>query len=300
LGVAERHEGVLVVALSNGQLEFNGYVLGDDVTTFTEEIAGWDDLPSVTSANAESPMTHGSIPGAKFVRERTITWSGRLVVPAGDATVELRAVRAALAPPPTEAEQTIRIRTLGEELIAYGHVTARALPGGVLLGRAGLGQLSAQWTCSDPRRYTPDSQTVAVTIPGGPGDGLEYPLDYPLDYGTATAPSGGTVTVAGDAPCPAVYTFTGPWEDPQLINATTARFMSFDITLAVGDVLVVDTRAGTVTLNGTADRLYTKTPDSSPMAELGLAPGVNSLTASGGAWSAPAGCSVTCPLGAFW
>ncbi len=64
---------------------------------------------------------------------------------------------------------------------------------------------------------------------------------------------------------------------PSLTNLATGDVLEYDLDLAAGDVLVVDTAEGTVTLNGTASRLYTATARSVPEQSFALWPGTADL-----------------------
>ncbi|XXZ49916.1 hypothetical protein AAGT00_16595 [Streptomyces cavourensis] len=62
-----------------------------------------------------------------------------------------------------------------------------------------------------------------------------------------------------------------------MTNLATGEAIEYDLDLAADDELLVDTREGTVTLNGTASRLYTATARSAPEQLFALAPGASSL-----------------------
>lgn len=292
---------VIVTTLETGQLKFNGLTLGDNVDTFMEEVNGWDDLPPIQSTNAPMAMGHGSRFGKKYARERVITWSG-VFQPEDVATwdAKLKAIRAALSVNLTEDDSEIRIRTHGEELVCYGSVSARAIPGNRSYGSVMLANLSVQFICADPRRYSPTMVNFDIGLPDGLSGGLTYPLTYPLEYGVAASGGYGTFLNEGDAPLPGVFTVTGPIESPSIHNDTTSRFVSFNIDLADGETLVIDVKNGTVILNGTTDRLYTKTITSSPLGLMELQPGNNLLRASAASWSAGANISLSAPAGAYF
>jgi hypothetical protein len=141
---------------------------------------------------------------------------------------------------------------------------------------------------------------LVTDFPSVTADGLDYPLVYPLDYGATVTTGSISFSTSGDAPVPAVYTFTGPCVNPKLTNSTTGAHVAFALTLASGDKLVLDTAAGTAVLNGTADRLYTRTVDSSPMLLLELEPGTNSLYATGSSWSTGATLTIAAANAAYF
>jgi len=287
------------MTLANGQLSFNGYVLGDDIRTFMLELTGWDDLPPVTSGNTQRSMYHGSYAGSKYARERIITWTGVLNLPDTYSWAEeIAALRKATGL--TDTEYPITVRTIDEELVCYGSVTARAIPNNRLFGAAGIASVSIQFTASDPRKYSTTSTMLSIGMPEVSSSGLVYPLEYPLDYGTASSTGAGSFNNVGDAPLPCIWTITGPLDNPVVYNDTTGRFIELAITLAAGESVTIDTSDGSVILNGTTDRLYTKTVASSPISLMELVPGNNALRASAASWSSGAGASVTAKDGAYF
>lgn len=287
------------MSLTNGQLSFNGYILGDDVRTFMTEVTGWDDLPPVTSGNTQRSMYHGSYAGSKYARERVITWTGVMNLP--DTMTwneEIAALRKATTI--SDTELPITFRTIDEELVCYGSVTARAIPNNRLFGAAQIANIAIQFTASDPRKYEVSSTTVSVGLPAVASSGLVYPLEYPLDYGVASVTGSGSFNNVGDAPLPCRWVITGPVDNPVIFNDTTGKFIELAITLAAGETVAIDTSDSSIILNGTTDRLYTKTVLSSPISSMELAPGINSLRASAASWSSGAGATITAHNGAYF
>ncbi|WP_190061247.1 phage distal tail protein, partial [Streptomyces echinoruber] len=161
-------------------------------------------------------------------------------------------------------------------LLAYARVTRRAVPTttgyrlGTILGGA------IEWVATDPRRYALTEQTVAATLPA-PEPGLSWPLVWPLDFGTPGSTGRLSVVNAGDADAHPVIEFRGPLTMPSLTNITTGDVLEYDLPLAASDVLVVDTGAGTVVLNGTASRIHTATSRSVPEQTFTIPPGTSSF-----------------------
>jgi hypothetical protein len=102
-------------------------------------------------------------------------------------------------------------------------------------------------------------------------------LSWPLDFGTPGSTGRLSVVNVGTADTHPVITFQGPVAMPSLTNTATGDVLEYDLPLAEGDALVVDTLAGTVTLNGTASRLYTATSRSVPERTFVIPPGTTSL-----------------------
>lgn len=274
----------------DGQLEYNNYVLGDDVTTYLEEITGWEDLPPVDSSNTLKPASHGAWVGKKLAGQRIITWRGRFAATPSNWNEQILLLRQAFGLVTGTEELTIAVRTRDEVLVCFGTVSARAIPMNYRYSYYGA-DLLIQFECSDPRRYSLGENSVFISMPDETVDGLDYPLDYPLDYGAVISPSSLIVVNDGDAPTPMTLNFVGPVTNPTLINQTTGDSLGFEITLTADETLVVDTRLGTVTL-GTADRLYTRTLTSSPILGFSLLPGDNEMQAIAEDWDIGAGIEI--------
>lgn len=78
-------------------------------------------------------------------------------------------------------------------------------------------------------------------------------MGFPLGFGPTVSPTGATVVNGGNRPTPATFTIQGPVTNPSILNAVTGQILSFNITLGASDVLVVDSGARTVILNGNAN-----------------------------------------------
>lgn len=271
----------------DGQVEFNGYLLGDNEITFMDELTGWDDLPPVTSGNVPRPSDHGSFVGRKLAQERIITWSGTFAPDKSEWVNELKKLRKAFTISEDTTEIPIVVRLHDEVLTASGQVINRALPGNREYG-AYVAPLSIQFACSDPRRYSITQQSSSVNFPSQTvTTGLVYPLSYPLDYGSQASipPSSLVLTNGGDAPAPAVITIHGPVTNPVITNVNTGVFLEFQITLADSDYLTIDSAAGTVRLNDVVDRLYTRTVDSSPLRSFFISPNDTNIQITADSWS---------------
>lgn len=258
---------------TDGQIEFGGVLLGAGTPYRWVELAGWEDLPDVSTGDVDRPGMHGAWPGRSLVGERVITWQGRIKgVPLDQFPATIKAFRAATR---IGDEQELVISALGETLLTYGRVTKRAIPQG-LAYRVGSASFSVQWTCSDPRRYSVAERSASAYLAVGVdvGGGLTYPLTYPLDYGTGPASTSTLIAVNElDADSPPVLVVRGPIERPMIVNLLTGVQLEFGITLASSDTLVIDCRVGTVLLNGITDRLYTRTAASAPIEMFAVAGG---------------------------
>lgn len=277
----------------DGQLEYNGYVLGDDVTTFMTSLTGWEDLPPIDSSNTLKPASYGAWSGKKLPGQRILTWNGRFSPEENvDWTPDLEALKNAFTIPMDTEELTIAVRTRSDTKVVFGACVQRAIPMDYTYSYYGA-TITLQFECSDPRKYSLSEKSFFIATAIDTIDGLDYPLVYPLDYGVADIASDMTMTNDGSTETPVILEYTGPMSNPVLTNVTTGEIMGFNINLVSTDVLTVDTRTGTALLNGSADRLYTRKLTSSPVLNFGLVPGTNELHLSATTWSLGSGVNVT-------
>jgi hypothetical protein len=276
----------------DGQLQYKDYLLGDNNITFLDAINGWDDLPSVDSGNTLRPASHGAWVGKKIAGQRIITWEGRFSASESLWAYEIKRLKTAFSLPNDTEEYDIVIRLHDDSYLAFGTVSARLIPGDRQYGYYGA-TLNIQFECSDPRRYSLGENSWTLSMPAASDNGLIYPLGYPLDYGIEQTPSSGTLVNDGDVMTPIIIEFTGPITNPGIINSTLGVKIQFNIILTVTDTLTINTRTGSVLLNGSADRLYTRTINSSPILSFGLLPGANNLQLVAEDWDAPSGATIT-------
>ncbi|MET9253746.1 hypothetical protein [Streptomyces sp. NPDC003717] len=259
-----------------GHIQYGELLLGPGTPYRWRSISGWEDLPGLDSGTVPRSDQHGAFPGRLLAQARTVGLDG-LIVRAPRATIGavVGALSAGTVPVEDERPLVVWLDERGP-LLAYARATRRAVPAGpgYRLGTITGGALEFQ--ASDPRRYELAERSVSATLPMSEA-GLSWPLGWPLAFGvpgsTGTLP---TVNV-GDAETHPLVEFRGPVTRPALTNLATGDVVEYDIPLAAGDLLTVDTLAGTVVLNGTASRIYTATSRSVPEQTFTLAPGSTSL-----------------------
>ncbi|MEE1751737.1 phage distal tail protein [Streptomyces sp. SP18CS02] len=270
----------------DGQIQWAGLLLGPGTPYEIDRqgMTGWEDLPEADLSDADRPTAHGAWPGAQYARPRRIgaqVWL--LTPPGGDPLDTLRTLRRSLAL--GDEEQWLAVRVHGETLVVRARVTQRVLPADRQLITQGVARASVQWLATDPRRYAVDERSASTGAPE-PETGLTWPLTWPLEWGEAASTGDMAVTNDGSAPTQPVITFRGPCVNPALTERGSGRRLRYLIELAADDELVVDTAAGTVTLNGTASRRHTAAPDSGPEELFAFGAGRGEL-AFRPEWSAP-------------
>ncbi|MFJ6484007.1 MULTISPECIES: phage distal tail protein [unclassified Streptomyces] len=272
---ADHAPGSLIT--QDGQMQWAGLLLGPG-TPFTVDrsgLTGWEDLPEYDSSDAERPTGHGAWPGARYAKPRKIGGTVWMTPARGASLSTVRILRQAMAL--GDAERWLAVRMHGEVLAVRARISQRVLPADRVYATQGAAKASLQWTATDPRRYLIGEQSAIVPAPE-PESGLTWPLVWPLTWGQAAKTGDSAAENTGSAATHPVITFRGPCSTPSVTERTTRRRLRYDIDLTSGDELVVDTAAGTVTLNGTASRRHTATADSSPEELFALEPGVAELS----------------------
>jgi hypothetical protein len=259
----------------DGQMQWAGLLMGPGTPYEIDRagLSGWEDLPEYDASDADHPTAHGAWPGARYAKPRRIggtVWT----VPQQDDTAAslaaMRALRQALLL--GDSERWLAVRLHGETLAVRARVSQRVLAADRTYTTQGVSRASVQWYATDPRRYSVTEHT-AVTGAPQPESGLTWPLTWPLYWGQTASTGDVNADNTGSAPTHPVIAFTGPCVNPTVTDRTSGRRLRYLISLTAGDELVVDTAAGTVTLNGTASRRNTAAADSSPEELFAFEPG---------------------------
>lgn len=130
-----------------------------------------------------------------------------------------------------------------------------------------------QLTAGDPLFYSTDGgdeQTATVNLQAQTG-GYVTPYDLPVDWAEGEQPT--IVANTGNATVFPVIELHDEAHDPRITNQTTGETFGLDMSMADGDVVVIDMANRTVTLNG-SNVMGNRTDDSSWW---GLTPGNNSI-----------------------
>lgn len=235
------------------QLELNGLTMGAETSyplAATPEGLGMPDMRTNDLAWLSQDGAYGA---GDWLQPRLVRAQLWVVGSSPSNTEQLaRTLVGAWSPSRTDTELQVRL------------ASSRAYQ---LLGRARRCELdlarlassvvtaSVEFAALDPYLYAVD--TSGGTIPLGSGSttpGAIPDLTYDLTFQAPGTPGPGVVYAsnAGTAPTWPTVTITGPVDTPRLENRTTGETLELATTLSGGDVVVVDTRARTVTLNGTS------------------------------------------------
>ncbi|MFB6618232.1 phage distal tail protein [Streptomyces sp. NPDC085524] len=282
-----------------GQVQYGNLLLGAGTPYLWRSLTGWEELPALDSGSVARSDAHGELPGTLLAQARTIGLDGLIVrAPRERIGAVVGALNAGTAPRVDELPFVAWLDDRGP-LLAYARATRRSIPAGIGYRLGTITGGAVQFTASDPLRYELVERVVTASLPT-PESGLLWPAAWPMDFGSSSS-SGALVAVnTGDAPTYPVIEFRGPIVTPSLVNVDTDEVLEYDIPLAAGEVLTVDTRDGTVLLNRTASRLYTVTSRSVPERTFTLRPGVTNFIFRAGPDSSPDATVTVRYRSAYW
>jgi len=291
-----------------GHVQYGDLLFGPGTPYRWQRITGWEDLPALDSGTVARSDAHGAFPGQLLAQSRTIGLDGLIVrAPRTQIGAVVAALNAGTAPVVDELPFVAWLDDRGP-LLAYARATRRAVPAGKGYTLGVITGGAVEFEATDPRRYELTERTATATLPTAEqgldwhadGAGGEAGLVWPLEFGEAGSTGALAVDNRGEAATHPVITFRGPMVRPSLTNLGTGDVLEYDLPLAAGDVLTVDTRAGTVTLNGAASRIYTATSRSVPEQTFTLAPGTTNLIFRADPSSDPAASVVVRYRSAYW
>ncbi|MFJ3878074.1 phage distal tail protein [Streptomyces sp. NPDC090077] len=237
--------GSIPITLGNLQL-----AVADDsgVDWVVTDVKGWDS-PGLRAESATRQADHGAWPAPVYLDARPITITGSIEAPtqeARDAAVDELTAAVALTDTLLVVEETtpkqVVVRRSGQLLIQLEGLYNATY--------------SAMVTAYDPRRYSTTLQTQSTGLPSVSG-GLTIPVSLPISLTSSI--TGGAFTLINDGSIDTrpVFTISGPAVNPIVVcthpDGSTDQ-LTYSATLVLGDQLVIDTDAHTVTLNGTVSR----------------------------------------------
>lgn len=212
----------------------------------------WATMPQglgVTSRQTLVPLLGGGVaPTGRDVAEaRDLTFEVHLLGDTPTTTQALiDALNAAWAPSGGEGVEELTL-----ELATGGRVyRGRPLRSTIALGRIATGSIAqAQlvFVVTDPRWYSSTTQSVTVAVAGATG-GMDTPMVTPMVTTGSGSSGDASVTNDGTAPAPWQVTLFGPLTTPRLILG--GQTVQIDGDLAAGSIAVVDSRDGSVLVDG--------------------------------------------------
>ncbi|MEV0382431.1 hypothetical protein [Nonomuraea sp. NPDC050643] len=249
---------------ANGEVEWNGTLWGPSTDIAVRiPVDGWLGTPAIDNLNEERPNRHGSWDARKLAQQRLVTVRLQPNSASDPTQIDtmLDEIAAVTGIPDTETPLPLVIKAYGAPRLAYGQIIGRDIDMDEDYN-VGLPTVSLLIACADPRRYSLDQYGITV------------PLGSPTGLGNA-----------GNVASHPLIRLEGPLTDPVLVNQTTDRTLELNITLGSGDLLVIDTNRGTITMDDES-QMPSLTGGSAPVQDFVLAPGPNTIlytATSGGA-----------------
>lgn len=241
--------------LASYQSSYNGLTWGPGTNIQLDEVDGLRGMPTIRGGDEARPRQDGSFPGMNFLDERIITYQLEVFAPTVAVETVLTAIAAAfsnISDPAGQLALQFILPGWTEPRQTLCRVTALSMPvdHNFVFGDPSI---DVQFTASDPLIYSSTLHSVSAGLPS-PTAGLTFPVAFNVTFGSST---GGSLscTNAGNYPTPPVFTITGPVTNP-MVQLPSGLFFGCNITLGVGDVLVIDMGNRLVTFNG-ADRYTT-------------------------------------------
>lgn len=236
---------VTLGSLTLGQVDAAGVAW----TVGADGLQGWDGT-DVRTQYTDREADHGAWAGPTYLTARPITLAGTITAP------DLPSLDTAI-------DQLQAAASLTDTLL----VVAESVPKQALVRRSGkplvrlvtdrVAVYSLLLTAADPRRYSTVLQSQSAALPSTSG-GLTLPITLPLTITATTASGAITLTNDGSIATRPVLTITGPTVGGFTIVASSPSGaitqQTYSDSLGTGDVLVIDSMARTVTLNGQVSR----------------------------------------------
>lgn len=238
------------MTLSTTSLTWRDLAIGAGTSYRLLTLEGWEELPPSRYIKQVRTNSHGAHPSPVYSDERIVTVTGWCWT--SDQRDQLLADFRARFTFEDDTED-LAVTVAGRTLTAGAQIL-EARPS-ITRGEWGVGRFGwlLQWRCPDPLRYG-DPVTASTGLPTA-GGGLAYPLAYPLAYGTTGAPGRVTLVNPGTADAPILFDVTGPLDAGFEVSAIeTGQRLTYPVPVPAGQVIELDTAAGTVLVEGTASR----------------------------------------------
>jgi hypothetical protein len=246
------------------------------VQWWADEPEGWQAADSVTPMD-DRASGDGGYAGTTTFAARVLSFGAgeTCVVAAPDRRTALRA--AARLRQVIQSRDPVLYTQPGPEgdeslwLRASGGVKLRFLDDRIF-------EWAAVMVAEDPFKFDAAQldSSLSVGLPLATG-GYLYPVIGNKIYGVGSGSTGVLiVTNTGDEASQAIYTLVGPLDTPTVWNTTTGAWFTLDRVIAPTETAVLDTRTGTVELNGVS--IYADLLGGFPL----IVPGANELRWSHG------------------
>lgn len=279
------------IAAVLGSGSYNGLSWGPGTDFHISDVKGLDDLPAVRTSDAPRAADHGVWRGIDVLDRRVVQLDFAII--AKDNPTLFADVAQAEAAFQPQLSTELPLLLFGSTRLVYCRCRRRDIPYDASIKRR-TGTMTVELHAADPRVYDANQTTLLISPPIG-ATGAAWPWTFPLSWGGAATTGSASVTNTGNFETRPVITIKGPCTNPTISNQSLMATLTFNITLAGVDQLVIDTDARSVVLNGTASRRATLVTGSTWWT---LPPGTSTLAF--GAQSTSSGCMATVTYRNAW
>lgn len=248
--------GLTVPTLNTYQLSYRGLTFGGIVEGSAyqlKELPGGLDMPNLATGDVQRALDQGEMRGLDLSAGRDVEVDLTVISDGTSFDHARRALAASVGTPTGNVEYPLWLRLPSG---TYGCMARPRKYKGpkldVMAIRAQAGEANVILHATDPRWYAAPSRSLTVGLPaklggvsfGGVGSGIVFPVEF----GGGSA--GGLLNAenVGEYETRPVIIFTGPCTTPTVANLSVegAPQLSFEISLAPGDTLEVETDFQTV------------------------------------------------------
>lgn len=210
---------------------------------------GWLDAPDPRTSLTERPGEHGAFDGPAFLQPRVLTLEGVAVCVSHEAMARARDIITSVCGDPSLGLFTLRVSEPGRPIRRCSVRRSGDTK------TAAINPTTMRWSmilvAPDPRRYNDIENSKTTSVPSAGAGGLVFPLVFPLTFGAGNTGGELTLTNAGTMAVWPKFELTAV-AAIRITNVDTGAVLAFDPPFFVnnGELLVIDTDAKTVLLNG--------------------------------------------------
>jgi hypothetical protein len=239
------------VAADTIDVTWRGLTLSHEGPYRVADITGWEGTPPARVDDVARPNAHGSFDAPAWSGPRTVVVEGYCISPE-ERSALLGELGRSMALEGDEDARDLVVAFAGRTLTAHARLTRY----GTTLKLWGVGHFGwqAEWWCGDPFRYGAES-TLSTTLPEDVGA-----LEFPLFDGTGLLEFGGTLgttgrltlTNPGSAPSWPALEAMGPLPSGfEVVEVASGKRLRWPRDVATGSVISLDSRTGSVSIDGT-------------------------------------------------
>ena len=258
------------MALSDYQIQLpDGTVAGAGTAVGYLEATGLRGIATVRDADVDRAGVDGSVPGMSFLTKKTVAVKWLIANPAigleaamlmvarnwqniqNPASVCMTAsdylLQLAGGGSRTVSALQFKLPNRPDPLVAFGK-PGKLDPPVNSAYQFGWVEMDSDWIVPDGKVYDATPNTASATLPTSQGT-AKFPWSFAVNFGPST---GGTLAAVNNGLYPAnpVFKIVGPVTNPKISNPVTGQYIRINLTLMTGDVLLIDTGARVVRLNG--------------------------------------------------